>query len=151
MDTPPLPWIPWLIRARIQYQKKPWRSTCENTVSKKILAINVREYSIKKKLGGQRARIHVSEKLEAIEAIDAFEGIEAVEGIDGIEAFEAIEGIEAFEAIEAIAGIDAFEAIEAFETIDAIESIETIETIEAIEAIEAIVHSRMLLLFPHFL
>ena len=44
-----LPWIPWLIRAIMQYQNKRWRSTCENAVSKRTLAINVRECSIKKK------------------------------------------------------------------------------------------------------
>ena len=76
-------WIPWLIRARMQYQNKVGRSTCENAVFKKM--------------GDQRARMHVSDNLEAIEAIEA------------------------------------------------------IEVIETIETIVAIVHSRMLLLFPHFL
>ena len=44
----------------------PGSDTCENTVSKKTLAINVRIYSIRKNLGDQRARIHVSEKTLAI-------------------------------------------------------------------------------------
>ena len=94
---------------------------CENTVSKKTLAINVRQYCRKGQLGYQCARIHVSEKLGAIKAI------EAIEGIEGIEAIETIEAVEAIDAIQAI------------------------EVIDTIGTIEATVHSRTLLLFFHFL
>ena len=115
------PWIPWLIHARMQYQKKPWRSTCENTC-------------IRKYLGDQRARIHVSENPEGIEAIEAIEGIEGIEAIEAIEAVEAIEAIDAIEANEAIEAIEAIEGIEAFEAIEAFGTIEAIETIEGINS-----------------
>ena len=69
------------------------------------MAINVRKYSINKTLGDQRAKIHVSENFEAIEAFETIEDIEAFEAIEGIEPFETIEAIETIETIEAIEAI----------------------------------------------
>ena len=82
-------WRPLLIPSRPPHGANYWKvlgdhldsvsDTCENTVSKRITAMNVRKYSIKKKsvmsmrkysikkkIGDKRAKIHVSEDTSCI-------------------------------------------------------------------------------------